>query len=151
MKHMADIELIEFVAGHLDGDRGTAVKAHIQQCPQCAERLQGYSQTWQMLGAWELPVNRSPGTEEVGRAALQEPGPRIWRLRHRDAYAFLRIAAAVAIVAVAGYSAGRWTARPKASMAQADVPGYLSVLAGDSAGALSQLILDEDSVPREEM
>jgi len=36
-------------------------------------------------------------------------------------------------------------------MASADAPGYLSVLASDSAGSLSQLILNEDSAPGEEM
>jgi hypothetical protein len=72
-------------------------------------------------------------------------------LRRQDVYGFLRVAAAVAIVAGAGYGVGRWTARLQAPMASADVPGYLSVLASDSAGTLSQLILNEDSVPGEEI
>jgi anti-sigma factor RsiW len=151
MKHMADIELIEFVAGRLDGDRGVAVKAHVEQCPQCAERVRDYSQTWQMLGAWQLPVDRHLRTGEVLQTVPQEPAPRIWRLRKQDIYGFLRIAAAIGIVAGAGYSAGQWTARPQAPMASADAPGYLSVLASDSAGSLSQLILNEDSAPGEEM
>ena len=149
MKHIADIELIEFVAGRLDDGQAAALRRHVEQCPLCTERLREFDQTWRMLGAWQVPVD---GHSVPGRGSVATPQaqvPTIWRLRRDDSLTFLKIAAAVAIVAVGGYSAGRWTAKPKASMPTADVPHYLSVLASDSADSLSQLILTEDSVPGE--
>lgn len=150
MKHIPDIELIEFVAGRLADAHGKALQAHVDRCPQCAERLREYGQTWRVLGAWQVPVDRPLRTAGEFQAASQGLPPATWRLWRQDVYAALRMAAAVTMVAAAGYGAGRWTARPKADPTQINAPAYLWVLGGGSAGPLSQLILDEESALRGE-
>ncbi len=145
MKHIPDIDLIEFVAGRLAKDRSRALQAHVDGCPQCQERLREVGRTWRVLGAWQVPADRSLQTAEVFEAASRGPTPVTWRLWRQDVYTALRMAAAIAIVAGAGYGAGRWTARSKARPAQVNAPAYLQVLGGGAAGPLSQLILDEES------
>ncbi len=150
MEHIRDIELIEFVAGHLDSDRAAAVRAHGEHCPECALKLRELGRTWNLLGAWEV-ATAQPGPDRAMPAAAPDRAPAIWRLGPRQISVALRIAAAVAVVAGAGYGMGRWTARPTRSQASTDAPRYLSILASDMTDSLSRLILLDESAAGEGM
>jgi anti-sigma factor RsiW len=150
MEHARDIELIELAAGRLDADREKALNGHLRQCAQCREKFDRVRQTWDILGAWEVPASRrgeplGPSTE----AAPREKNGRRSVLRSVGLVAALRFAAALAVAVPMGYWGGRWSTRRAPMPGPADPPAYVSTLGLDTGESLSWLVLQDEWTPTE--
>ena len=110
MTHPTDEDLLTF---HWDGDRRTA--AHVADCALCAERLSNLRGVLRAAGGAPLPERgESYGRDVWARVAprLPEGSPRAraWGFGFRP----ITVAAAMAVLAAAGFLAGRLgTPRPQ--------------------------------------
>jgi anti-sigma factor RsiW len=146
MEHAKDIELIELAAGRLDADRREVVQAHVRTCATCQAKLAEVRATWDLLGAWEVPVPQGldPGKVRTASGPTSRPSqPPTIRLI--DAHVLLRVAASIGIAALIGYTAGRWSIVSNQTPVSLEPPSYLSVLGPQADESLSSLVLDEET------
>ena len=162
MAHVEGSELIKYVAGELPQPQRARVDEHLAACRPCRDRQRQISQTWRVLGDWQVEPLESDLADAVNVAVRREREagtgqPAAWR----RASVLLRAAAAILVAVGIGHLAARWTAplppRPVTSgvdlLAQSEaadgVP--LGVLELGSATGWADLIVDVDNVvPSEE-
>ena len=110
MEDLTDGELLGLVSGDLTGSARETAERHAGQCPQCRARLKELTDTWQLLGGWQLPADGPDLTDRIARAAAMAAQSR----RHARPVARLlaRAAAAALVAAAIGYSLGR-ASRPQ--------------------------------------
>jgi len=151
MEHPREIELIELAAGRVDAQREEAIRGHIRQCPQCREKFEGLRQTWDILGAWEVRPPEQLASAEVLLASEPEKDPlRGSVVRLFDVRVALRIAAALVLTTVVGYTSGRWSVRGGPAGSRMEPPQYLSALELDIGDSLSSLLFYGEPLPAEE-
>lgn len=150
MEHAKDIELIELAAGRLGADRREALDGHLRQCARCREKFDNVRQTWEILGAWEVPVSeRGESLDSSAEAAPREKDRRRFVLRSAGLVAALRFAAALAVAVPMGYWGGRWSTRRAPIPGPADPPAYILALGLDTGESLSWLVLQDEWTPVE--
>ncbi|MBP7049380.1 MAG: hypothetical protein KBE65_00015 [Phycisphaerae bacterium] len=151
MEHAREIELVELAAGRLDAQREQTILAHVRQCSQCREKLDGLRRTWEVLGAWEVwpPEHLAPPeallTAGHGKRDLSRPVVHLFGVRMA-----LRFAAAILIATAAGYAGGRWTGRRASPVGGIEPPRYVSALGLDIGESLSSLVLRDESLSVED-
>ncbi|HUW82625.1 MAG TPA: zf-HC2 domain-containing protein [Phycisphaerae bacterium] len=161
MPHVTDSELIKHVAGELPQPQRARVDEHVAACRPCRDRQREISQTWEVLGDWQVePLATDLADAVQGTASRQHQAatnrPARWQ---RRASVLLRAAAAILVAVALGHLAGRWTAPSPSDTASAGADRLarstdadvvpLGVLELGSATGWADLILD-DAVPSEQ-
>jgi len=151
MEHAREIELIELAAQRLDAERERIVLAHLQDCPACRTKLQEITRTWDILGAWKVQSATHVDVTRLGISSGSRKGHPVGSLiRLPGAGMAVRIAAAIVFAVLAGYEAGRWSARPASGGTGAQPPQYFSVLGFEVGDSFSSLVLQDEPSPRQE-
>lgn len=152
MEHAREIDLIELAAQRLNGERRQTLLLHLEDCPTCRMRLDSIVRTWDILGAWE--VEPAGQVNVVGLEASSGPQGTDRRtqflIRFPDLGTTVRIAAAIAVTALAGYAGGRWSVRPANTVSGDQPPQYVSVLGLEIGESLSAIVLDEGTSSEQE-
>ena len=113
MKHISEIELLEYAAGNLAASDADRVARHIAECADCASRHEQARSTWEILGNWPVdPSAHGIADHLVNMAAADSVRPArttaILSFRPR-LLGLLRIAAAILVAIGAGHIVGRLT------------------------------------------
>ncbi len=154
MKHVNDIELIEYVAGKLTASRDEEVREHIVTCEECSKRWREAANMWDTLGQWSVDT---AGHDVAGRiTALAEKTERSQRHREKaKAHVLwarllpkiLRVAASIIITVGVGHKLGKYSVMgdiPRAT-ASKNEPEYLAALGLEWLSELTWLVLEQDS------
>ena len=120
MPHVKDSELIKYVAGELPQPQRARVDEHVAACGRCKDRQRQISQTWEVLGDWQVEPLASDLADAVSVAVRREREagtrqPAGWR----RASVLLRAAAAILVAVGLGHLAARWTAPSPSDTASA--------------------------------
>ena len=110
MDHLTNRELLEMVSGASPESARETVEAHASQCPHCRARLTELSETWELLGKWQLPTHTPDLSDRIVSKAVSEAARGGWPQLLGSLLA--KAAAAVLLAAAVGYGLG-WTLRPK--------------------------------------
>ena len=146
MEHPTDIQMMEFIGGHLPPDQRDLAIEHLASCQACRSRHQELTEIWDVLGEWEM----TPGEHDVLERVLAAAGaggtirfPSVWR---QWTLVTLKAAAAVLLAVGVGYAAARWD-----SPAPAPTPNnieqrvaaslYLDTFESGTSAGLSELVL----------
>lgn len=151
MKHVDDIELIEYVAGNLTEPEASAVREHIAVCAECSQRVQDTAKLSDALGLWEVKTaEHDIGDRVVARAKHSQPESiqrpetqaRIKRLLPQ----VLRVAASIIIAIGLGNKLGEYSVtgkKPRSASSQ-QKPEYLAALGLEWSSGLAWLVLEEE-------
>ena len=152
MKHVNDIELIEYVAGKLTVSRSKEVREHMAACEECSVRWREAVEAWNVLGQWSVDT---ADHDVAGRiTALADQAERKQRqsekthvLRIGFLPAFLRVAASVIIAVGVGHKLGKYSVTGNAPRdpASQNSPEYLAALSLEWSSELAWFILEDDS------
>ncbi len=98
--------LLAYTAGKLDRLRSATIEEHLKNCPACGEFAHGQDSVWKALDAWE-PAPVSPDFDRRLYARIEKEVS-VWDLIMRPFRPLLvrqglPVAAAVAVVAMAGF------------------------------------------------
>lgn len=151
MKHIDDIELIEYVAGNLTGPRAAEVREHIAECSQCSQRVLETDRLWDTLGDWSVQTtDRDVADKVVSLAREEQSGIRQDAgkpfVRMRLPLQILRVAASIIIAVGLGHKLGEYSAtgrKPQIASSQ-QKPEYLAALGLEWSSGLAWLVLEED-------
>lgn len=150
MKHVRDIDIIELTAGRLEPSQAEVVRKHVDECPGCRQRLRDIRGTWDTLGAWMLaPEKRLSGDRLVSVPDGERQLSRHRIIRLPRAGSAFRIAAAVTVTALVGYTAGRWSAGDS-QVPRGGEPTYMAALTLEMGEGFSTLVLAEEPLAAEE-
>jgi anti-sigma factor RsiW len=152
MKHVNDIELIEYVAGNLAESRDGEVREHLAACEECSERRREAANTWDALGQWNVDTTEH---DVAGRiTALAEKTDRNQR-QHKKLHVLrlgflpviLRVAASIIIAIGVGHKLGKYsvTGGMETATTSENRPEYLAALGLEWSSELAWLILEDDS------
>ena len=152
MKHVNDIELIEYVAGKLTVSRSKEVREHISSCRECSDRWREAVELWDTLGQWSVDT---ADHDVAGRiTALADQAERKQRQSEKTHVlpvgflpAVLRIAASIIIAVGVGHKLGNYsvTGNVPADPASQNSPEYLAALSLEWSSELAWFILEDDS------
>ena len=152
MKHVNDIELIEYVAGNLTESRDGEVREHLAACGECSERWREAANMWDALGQWSVDT---ADHDVAGRiTALAEKTDRDQRKRkklHVLRVGFLpvvlRVAASIIIAVGVGHRLGKYsiTGKMEPAAVSKNGPEYLAAFGLEWSSDLAWLILEDDS------
>ena len=156
MKHVNDIELIEYVAGNLTASRHEEVREHMATCLECSERWREAVKMWNALGQWSVDTTNHDVAERI-KALAEEAGR---GQQHKIARAMqigflpavVRVAASIIIAVGVGHKLGKYSVRghtPRAAASE-NGPAYLAALRLEWSSELAWLILEDDSPKVEE-
>ena len=157
MKHVNEIELIEYVAGKLNALGNEKVREHLEACKECSVRWRKAVEVWNTLGQWSIDT---ADHDLAGRITVladqaerkQEQSEKTHVLRIGFLPAVLRIAASIIIAVGVGHKLGRYSVTGNAPRAAASQnrPEYLAALSLEWSSDLAWLILEDDSSNMEE-
>jgi anti-sigma factor RsiW len=151
MKHVDDIELIEYVAGNLTESEAAAVHEHITACDKCSQRVQEAARLSDTLGLWEVETSgHNVGDRVIALAQQSQPESvqrpathaRIKRLLPQ----MLRVAASIIIAVGLGHKLGEYSVtgkKPPTASSQSQ-PEYLAALGLQWSSELAWLVLEDD-------
>lgn len=152
MKHLSDIEVIEYVAGRLTASRHDEVREHIAACQECSGRWKETVETWNAMGQWEvdtadhdMAARITALAEKAERTQKPRPMPRTLRLGFLPT--MVRVAASIIIAVGVGHKLGKYSvtgSRPRATASE-NKPEYLAALGLEWSSELAWLILEDDS------
>jgi anti-sigma factor RsiW len=151
MKHLDDIELIEYAAGNLTEPRAAEVREHIAACRQCSQRVQETDKLWETLGHWDV---ETAGHDVAGRISAMADETRLRIMPQRSTHAVrkrfllqaLRVAASIIIAIGLGNKLGRYsiTGRKPQTASSQQKPEYLAALGLEWSSGLAWLVLEEE-------
>jgi len=152
MKHVNDIELIEYVAGKLTASRKEEVREHIAACKECSYRWREAVEVWNALGQWSVDTAEHDVTQRI--TALTEEAER-GQKQHKIARdlqigflpAMVRVAASIIIALGVGHKLGKYSvtgSTPKTAASE-NGPEYLAALSLEWSSELAWLILEDDA------
>jgi len=152
MKHVNDIELIEYVAGKLTASRNEDVREHIAACKECSYRWREAVEVWNALGQWSVDTAEHDVAQRITAIAEEEERS---RKQHKNARylrigflpAVVRIAASIIIAVGVGHKLGKYSVTgsiPKTAASE-NRPEYLAALSLEWSSDLAWLILEDDS------
>jgi len=152
MKHVNDIELIEYVAGKLTASRKEEVREHMAACKECSGRWREAVEVWNALGQWSVDTAEHDVTQRI--TALTEEAEREQRqdekthvLRVGLLPVVLRVAASIIIAVGVGHKLGKYSvtgSTPKTAASE-NRPEYLAALSLEWSSELAWLILEDDA------
>ncbi len=152
MKHVNDIEMIEYVAGKLTASRNEEVREHMAACEECSDRWRKAVEVWNALGQWSVDTadhdvagRITAIAEEVERGRKQYRKARDLRIGFLPAV--VRVAASIIIAVGVGHKLGKYSVTgdtPKAAVSQKR-PEYLAALSLEWSSELAWFILEDDS------
>jgi anti-sigma factor RsiW len=152
MKHVNDIELIEYVAGKLTASRNEEVREHMAACKECSDRWREAVEVWNALGQWSVDTadhdvmqRITALTEEAERGQKQHKIARDLQIGFLST--MVRVAASIIIAIGVGHQLGKYSVRgntPRA-VASENGPAYLAALSLEWSSELAWLILEDDS------
>ena len=96
MKHITELELIEFAAGSIAGPLNVVIEEHLSQCDQCRQMYEQTRLVYDSLGDLDAP-QVSDLTARIRR--------HITTRKHRWNWFAARVAAVILISALAGFLA----------------------------------------------
>lgn len=151
MKHIDDIELIEYVAGNLAEPEAAAIREHADACDECSQRLQETAKLSDTLGLWEIETAGHNVGDRVTAAAQQSPPESVQRSAtyariERLLPGVLRVAASIIIAVGAGHKLGEYsvTGRRSQVASSQSQPEYLAALGLQWSSGLAWLVLEDD-------
>ena len=152
MKHVNDIELIEYVAGKLTASRNEEVREHMAACKECSDRWREAVEVWNALGQWSVDTADHDVTQRITALAEKaERGQKQQKTARDQQIGFLqvvaRVAASIIIAVGVGHKLGKYSFTgdtPKAAVSQKR-PAYLAALSLEWSSELAWLILEDDS------
>ncbi len=152
MKHVNDIELIEYVAGKLTASRNEEVREHMAACKECSDRWREAVEVWKALGQWSVDTADHDVAQRITAKAEEEERSRKQHKNARELQigflpAVVRIAASIIIAVGVGHKLGKYSVM--GNMPSAEVsknrPEYLAALSLEWSSDLAWLILEDDS------
>ena len=150
MKHIDDIELIEYVAGNLADPEAGAVREHIAACEECSHRVKETAKLSDTLGLWEVETAGRDVSERIIAHAKQSQPESIQRPQKRARIKkllpqVLRVAASIIIAIGLGNRLGEYsvTGKKSRSTSSQQKPEYLAALGLEWSSGLAWLVLDE--------
>jgi len=152
MKHVNDIEMIEYVAGKLTASRNEEVREHMAACEECSDRRRKAVEVWNALGKWSVDTAEHDVTQRISAIAEEEERS---RKQHKNArelqIGFLpvvaRVAASIIIAVGVGHKLGKYSvtgSTPKTAASE-NRPEYLAALGLEWSSELAWFILEDDS------
>lgn len=151
MKHVNEIELMEYVAGNLTESRDGEIKAHLAECEECSARQREAAETWNALGQWN--VDTAGHDVAAGITALADSAERQRRQSEKNRIlrpgflpVVLRVAASIIIAVGVGHKLGKYSVTGKmetASVSQ-NRPEYLAALGLEWSSELAWLVLEDE-------
>jgi anti-sigma factor RsiW len=152
MKHVNDIELIEYVAGKLTASRNEEVREHMAACKDCSDRWRKAVEVWNTLGQWSVDTTGHDVADGITAIAEEEERGRKQYRKARDIQigflpAVLRVAASIIIAVGVGHKLGKYsvTGSTQKIAASENRPEYLAALSLEWSSELAWLILEDDS------
>ncbi len=152
MKHVNDIELIEYVAGKLTASRNEEVREHMAACEECSDRRRKAVEVWNALGQWSVDTADHDVTQRITAIAEEEERS---RKQHKNTHdmqigflpALVRVAASIIIALGVGHKLGKYSVTGNMPRAEASKngPEYLAALSLEWSSDLAWLILEDDS------
>ena len=157
MKHVNDIELIEYVAGKLTASKHEEVREHMAACKECSDRRREAVEVWNALGQWSVDTAEHDVTQRITAIAEEaERGQKQHKIARDLQIGFLpavvRVAASIIIAVGVGHQLGKYSVRghtPRAAASE-NGPAYLAALGLEWSSELAWLILEDDSPNVEE-
>jgi anti-sigma factor RsiW len=157
MKHVNDIELMEYVAGKLNALGNEKVREHLEACKECSVRWRKALEVWNTLGQWSVDTaNHDVAGRITAIAEEEERG----RKQHKNARKLqigflpvvLRIAASIIIAVGVGHKLGNYsvTGNVPKDPGSHNNPEYLAALGLEWSSELAWFILEDDSPNMEE-
>ena len=152
MKHVNDIEFIEYVAGNLTESRAGEVREHLVVCEECSARRLEAAEMWNVLGQWSVDTTEHDVAGKI--IALAENAGREQRQgkkTHVRRFGFLpmilRVAASIIITVGVGHRLGKYsvTGKMEPAAVSKNGPEYLSALGLEWSSELAWLILEDES------
>ena len=152
MKHVNDIEMIEYVAGKLTASRNEEVREHMAACEECSDRWRKAIEAWNALGQWSVDTADHDVAGRITAIAEEEERGRKQYRKARDLRigflpAVVRVAASIIIAVGVGHKLGKYSVTgdmPKAAVSQKR-PEYLAALGLEWSSELAWFILEDDS------
>jgi anti-sigma factor RsiW len=152
MKHVNDIEMIEYVAGKLTASRNEEVREHMAACEECSDRRRKAVEAWNALGKWSVDTAEHDVTQRITAKAEEEERS---RKQHKNTHALqigflstmVRVAASIIIAVGVGHKLGKYSvtgSTPKTAASE-NRPEYLAALGLEWSSELAWLILEDDS------
>ena len=152
MKHVDDIELMEYVAGNLTAARYGEVKEHLAMCEECSRRRREATRMWKALGQWDVDTTDHDVAARITVLAenaghKQRQSERTHTLRVRFLPVVLRVAASVIIAVGVGHRLGKYsvTGKMEPVAVSKNGPEYLAAFGLEWSSELAWLILEDDS------
>jgi len=152
MKHVNDIELIEYVAGKLTASRKEEVREHMAACKECSGRWREAVEVWNALGQWSVDTaehdvtqRNTALTEEAERGQKQHKIARDLQIGFLST--MVRVAASIIIALGVGHKLGKYSVKgstPKTAASE-NRPEYLAALSLEWSSELAWLILEDDA------
>jgi len=152
MKHVNDIELIEYVAGKLTASRNEEVREHMAACKECSDRWREAVEVWKTLGQWSVDTAEHDVTQRITAKAEEEERSRKQHKNARELQigflpAVVRVAASIIIAVGVGHKLGKYSvtgSTPKTAASE-NRPEYLAALSLEWSSELAWMILEDDS------
>ncbi|MHC4230461.1 MAG: hypothetical protein ACYSWW_22630 [Planctomycetota bacterium] len=151
MKHVNDIELMEYVAGNLTESRHGEIGAHLAACEQCSARRREAAETWNTLGQWNVDTTEhdvAAGITALAQSAGREQGrgEKTRILRPGFLPVVLRVAASIIIAVSVGHRLGKYSVTGKMEPASVSKnrPEYLAALGLEWSSELAWLVLEDE-------
>ena len=152
MKHINDIELMEYVAGNLTASRHEEVREHMAVCLECSERWREAAKMWNALGQWDVDTAGHDMAEQITALAKEAERGQQRKIARNLQIGFLpamvRVAASIIIAVGVGHKLGKYSVTgnmPRAEVSK-NGPEYLAALGLEWSSELAWLIL-EDAPP----
>jgi len=151
MKHISDIELIEYVAGNLAESRAVEIQGHIADCPQCSQRVEQIQKLSDTLGAWEVETAGHDVAERVAALAQCEQHSAAHERVMKFMPQLLRVAASIVIAIGLGHKLGEYSIEGKKPQiaSSTEKPEYVAALGLEWSSELTKLVLDDHPVEME--
>ena len=152
MKHVDDIELIEYIAGNLTASRDSEVNEHLAMCEECSQRRREAAEMWKTLGQWDVDTTdhdvagRITALAEIA-GCEQRQSEKTHILRVRFLPAVLRVAASIILAVGVGHRLGKYsvTGEMEPVAVSKNGPEYLAAFGLEWSSDLAWLILEDDS------
>lgn len=152
MKHINEIELIEYVAENLTEPKTSEIREHLAACKECSARLREATETWNTLGEWSVETAGHDVSETITNLVEKAEqkhglGEKTRILRTGFLRAALRIAASILIAIGVGHRLGKYsvTGQVKPDAASKSRPEYLAAFGLKWSSELAWLILEDES------
>jgi anti-sigma factor RsiW len=108
MKHLSEVELVEFSQGRLEARLFDAASQHLAECSQCAGRLAAIRGLMASMDAWQPArpdEHHARRSQEAHRSSRREGARSGWRI------VMQKIAAVIVLAGLSGAVAGHYLAR----------------------------------------